>query len=94
MTATAFLPAQPSPPRRLSPVTGLRNSFTLTWRSVLKLRTNPEDLFGLLLQPIMYLVLFTYVFGGSIAGGTHQYLESRCRASWCSPWCSPRSAPA
>ena len=23
----------------------------------------------------MYLVLFTYVFGGSIAGGTHQYLE-------------------
>ena len=63
------------PARRLSPLTGLRNSFTLTWRSVLKLRTNPEDLFGLLLQPIMYLVLFTYVFGGSIAGGTHQYLE-------------------
>src|SRR5579875_2508790 len=63
------------PARRLGPVTGLRNSFTLTWRSVLKLRTNPEDLFGLLLQPIMYLVLFTYVFGGSIAGGTHQYLQ-------------------
>ena len=67
---TAFVPT-----RRLSPMTGLRNSVTLTWRSVLKLRTNPEDLFGLLLQPIMYLVLFTYVFGGSIAGGTHQYLE-------------------
>ena len=67
---TAFVPT-----RRLSPMTGLRNSFTLTWRSVLKLRTNPEDLFGLLLQPIMYLVLFTYVFGGSIAGGTHQYLQ-------------------
>src|SRR6516225_6529684 len=67
---TAFVPA-----RRLSLATGLRNSFTLTWRSVLKLRTNPEDLFGLLLQPIMYLVLFTYVFGGSIAGGTHQYLQ-------------------
>jgi oleandomycin transport system permease protein len=70
MTSTSFVPA-----RRLSPVTGLRNSFTLTWRSVLKLRTNPEDLFGLLLQPIMYLILFTYVFGGSIAGGTHQYLQ-------------------
>ncbi len=65
----------PSPARRLDPVTGLRNSFTLTWRSLLKLRTNPEDLFGLLLQPIMYLVLFTYVFGGSIAGGTHAYLQ-------------------
>ncbi|MFY9776776.1 MAG: ABC transporter permease [Trebonia sp.] len=63
------------PARRLSPVTGLRNSLTLTWRSVLKIRTNPEDMFGLLLQPIMYLVLFTYVFGGQLAGSTHQYLE-------------------
>jgi oleandomycin transport system permease protein len=70
MTTTAFVPA-----RRLSPVTGLRNSFTLTWRSVLKIKTNPEDLFGLLLQPIMYLVLFTYVFGGALAGGTHKYLQ-------------------
>jgi len=69
MTAT-FVPA-----RRLSPATGLRNSFTLTWRSVLKIRTNMEDLFGLSLQPIMYLVLFTYVFGGAISGSTHQYLQ-------------------
>ncbi len=70
MTSTSFVPA-----RRLSPVTGLRNSLTLTWRSVLKIRTNPEDLFGLLLQPIMYLILFTYVFGESISGSTHQYLQ-------------------
>ena len=69
MTAT-FVPA-----RRLSPATGLRNSFTLTWRSVLKIRTNMEDLFGLSLQPIMYLVLFTYVFGGAISGSTHSYLQ-------------------
>jgi oleandomycin transport system permease protein len=79
MTTTSFAaqpsPALPAPARRLSPVTGLRNSFTLTWRSVLKIRTNPEDLFGLWLQPIMYLVLFTYVFGGSIKGGPHQYLQ-------------------
>jgi oleandomycin transport system permease protein len=56
-------------------VTGLRNAFTLTWRSVLKLRTNMEDLIGLSLQPIMFLLLFTYVFGGAIAGGTHAYLQ-------------------
>jgi oleandomycin transport system permease protein len=56
-------------------VAGLRNAFTLTWRSVLKLRTNSEDLFGLSLQPIMYLVLFTYVFGGALSGGTHSYLQ-------------------
>src|SRR5215471_16410289 len=50
-------------------------AFTLTWRSLLKIRTNMEDMVGLSLQPIMFLLLFTYVFGGAIAGGTHQYLQ-------------------
>jgi len=66
----------PAPARRLSPLGGLRNTFTLTWRSVLKIRTNMEDVIGLSLQPIMFLVLFTYVFGGAIAhGNTHTYLQ-------------------
>src|SRR6516225_6643632 len=60
---------------RIGPVTALRNAVTLTWRSVLKIRTNMEDLVGLSLQPIMFLLLFTYVFGGAIAGGTHAYLQ-------------------
>jgi oleandomycin transport system permease protein len=34
-----------------------------------------EDVIGLSLQPIMFLVLFTYVFGGAIAGSTHGYLQ-------------------
>src|SRR5215471_18257569 len=68
---TAMLPAA-SP---AGPVTALRNSFTITWRSVLKIRTNMEDLVGLSLQPIMFLLLFTYVFGGALAGGTHAYLQ-------------------
>ena len=54
----------------------MRHSFTLTWRSVLKIRTNSEDLLGLSLQPIMFLLLFTYVFGGAIAhGSVHAYLQ-------------------
>jgi oleandomycin transport system permease protein len=69
-------PAVPAPSRRIGPREGLRNTFTLTWRSVLKIRTNMEDVIGLSLQPIMFLVLFTYVFGGAIAhGSTHAYLE-------------------
>jgi oleandomycin transport system permease protein len=68
--STTFVPA-----RRLSPAAGLRNTFTLTWRSVLKLKTNSEDLLGLSLQPIMYLLLFTYVFGGALSGNIHRYLE-------------------
>ena len=67
--------AIPVPARRQTPLGGMRNTFTLTWRSVLKIRTNMEDVFGLSLQPIMYLVLFTYVFGGAISGGTHRYLQ-------------------
>ena len=73
MTATVMSSAAPA--RRLSPLTGLRNAFTLTWRSLLKIRTNMEDVLGLSLQPIMFLVLFTYVFGGAIAGGTQRYLQ-------------------
>src|SRR5215468_10695000 len=73
VTAATLPFAEPAP--RLSPLTGLRNTFTLTWRSVLKIRTNMEDLVGLSLQPIMFLVLFTYVFGGAIAGGTNAYLQ-------------------
>jgi len=73
MTAVTLPSVSPAP--RLGPVTGLRNTFTLTWRSVLKLRTNMEDVVGLSLQPIMFLLLFTFVFGGAIAGGTHKYLQ-------------------
>jgi oleandomycin transport system permease protein len=52
-----------------------RNTFTLTWRSVLKMPTNPEDLVALSLNPIMFLLLFTYAFGGAISGNTHRYLQ-------------------
>lgn len=75
MTSTSATLPEAAPHRRLSPRDGLRNSLTLTWRSVLKIRTNMEDLIGLSLQPIMFLLLFTYVFGGAIAGGTHSYLQ-------------------
>src|SRR5881392_1837151 len=74
MTAALTSPAVQA--HRLSPQAGLRNAFTLTWRSVLKIRTNMEDVIGLSLQPIMFLLLFTYVFGGAIAhGSTHDYLQ-------------------
>ncbi|MBO0803845.1 MAG: ABC transporter permease [Nocardiopsaceae bacterium] len=67
--------AGPAPARRLSPVTGLRNTFTLTWRSLLKLKTNYEEILSLSLTPIMYLLLFTYVFGGAVSGNVHNYLQ-------------------
>ena len=74
-TGTLTAGTRTEPARRLSPLTGLRNSFTLTWRSVLKIRTNAEDLVGLSLQPIMFLLLFVYVFGGAISGSPAHYLQ-------------------
>lgn len=71
-TATAIAPV---PARRISPVSALRNTATLTWRSLLKLKTNYEDVLGLTLTPIMYMLLFTYVFGGAISGSVHTYLQ-------------------
>ena len=76
MTAIQAPISMTAPARKLSPLGGMRNTFTLTWRSVLKIRTNMEDVIGLSLQPIMFLLLFTYVFGGAIAhGSTHTYLQ-------------------
>jgi oleandomycin transport system permease protein len=77
MTTAALSAPAPVPglARRPSPAAAVANSLTLAWRSVLKIKTNPEDLFGLWLQPIMYLILFTYVFGGAIAGSPHKYLQ-------------------
>jgi hypothetical protein len=44
MTAIGTLPA---PARRLGLRGGLQNTFTLTWRSVVKIRTNMEDVLGM-----------------------------------------------
>jgi oleandomycin transport system permease protein len=79
MTAVSI--SQPSPPpaglgRRVGLIMGMRHTLTLTWRSLLKIKTDSEALIGLSLQPIMFLVLFVYVFGGAIAhGSTHAYLQ-------------------
>ncbi|MFC0530064.1 ABC transporter permease [Phytohabitans kaempferiae] len=61
-------------PRRVNPLEGLRHTFTLAWRSLVQLKHNPLELLDLSIQPIMFVVLFTYVFGGAIAGNTGDYL--------------------
>src|ERR1700737_3862676 len=76
MTAIQAPTMVPAPAHRLTTLDGLRTTFTLTRRGVVKIRTNMEDVIGLSLQPIMFLLLFTYVFGGAIApGSTHTYLQ-------------------
>ncbi|MBD0292544.1 MAG: ABC transporter permease [Jiangellaceae bacterium] len=72
VTTTAAAPRALSP--HVSPVEGIRQTLTLAWRTVVQVRHNPWELGDFSIQPIMFVLLFTYVFGGAIAGDTKAYL--------------------
>lgn len=56
-------------------MSGLQQTFTLAWRTLLQLRRNPWEMADFSLQPILFLILFLYVFGGAVAGSTAAYLD-------------------
>jgi ABC-2 type transport system permease protein len=53
----------------------LSASLTFGWRALLKIKHVPEQLFDVTMFPIMFLLLFTYLFGGALAGSTGEYLQ-------------------
>jgi oleandomycin transport system permease protein len=53
----------------------LRHSLALTKRSLIKTWRTPEALIDVTLQPVLFLVIFVYIFGGAVAGSTHDYLQ-------------------
>jgi oleandomycin transport system permease protein len=54
----------------------VRHSAALARRSLIKTVRTPEALLDVTLQPVIFLLLFTYLFGGAIAGGDRQaYLQ-------------------
>jgi ABC-2 type transport system permease protein len=59
-------PAQPG---------ALSNALAFGWRAALKFKHVPEQLFDLVMTPIMFTLLFTFVFGGALAGSTEQYMR-------------------
>jgi oleandomycin transport system permease protein len=46
----------------------------LSWRTLVQIKHNPAEIIDFSIQPVMFLLLFVYVFGGAIGGSTHQYL--------------------
>jgi ABC-2 type transport system permease protein len=54
---------------------GLSNALVFGWRAVLKFRYVPEQMFDLVMTPIMFTLLFTFVFGGALAGSPREYLQ-------------------
>ena len=57
------------------PLPLLRHSLILAKRSLIKTWRTPEALVDVTLQPIIFLVIFVYIFGGAVAGSTSQYLQ-------------------
>ena len=59
------------PPR----ATPLSASLTFGWRGMLKVKHVPEQLLDVTITPVMFTLMFTYLFGGAIAGSTAEYLD-------------------
>src|ERR687892_670369 len=49
--------------------------LTFGWRGMLKIKHVPEQLIDVTLTPVLLVFLFTYMFGGAIAGSTGDYLQ-------------------
>src|ERR687887_387830 len=75
MTAIAVEPYRPAVgPARVHPLDALRQTGTLAWRTLVQIRHNPMELMDYSVQPLMFVLLFTYVFGGAVSGSTGAYL--------------------
>ncbi len=59
-------------PARASAVSA---AITFGWRGMLKVKHVPEQLLDVTITPVMFVLLFTYLFGGAIAGSTGEYLD-------------------
>jgi ABC-2 type transport system permease protein len=54
----------------------VEQSLVMAYRGLLKVRRTPEQLIDVTLQPILFTLMFAYLFGGAIAGNVHSYLPT------------------
>jgi hypothetical protein len=77
MTAAAVGPA-PAARSRSSLAWAVNDVWVLTRRSLARIRREPETLADVTIQPIIFVLLFCYVFGNAIRlpgnGNYHEYL--------------------
>ena len=74
------IPAAAAEPWLLRTWWALKNSWVLARRSVARIAREPEQLLDVTIQPVIFVLLFTYVFGSAIhlagGGSYHQFLIS------------------
>jgi ABC-2 type transport system permease protein len=65
------LASTPRPPR----ASAASAALTFGWRGMLKVKHVPEQLLDVTITPVMFVLLFTYLFGGAVSGSTGEYLD-------------------
>ena len=60
---------------RAEPTSWVSATGTLAWRAMLKIKHVPFQLFDVTITPIMFTLLFTYIFGGALGGSPRQYIQ-------------------
>ena len=53
----------------------LSAALAFGWRGMLKVKHVPEQLLDVTITPVMFVLMFTYLFGGAVAGSTGEYLD-------------------
>jgi ABC-2 type transport system permease protein len=71
----AVMPARFEAVARPPAPSAFSNALVFGWRAVLKFRHVPEQLFDLVMTPLMFTLLFTFVFGGALAGSPREYIQ-------------------
>ena len=80
MTAVLTAPPRAVPPAVQPAQRGakrtIRHAVALARRNLIKTMRTPEQLIDVTIQPVIFLLLFVYVFGGALGGGSrHDYLQ-------------------
>jgi ABC-2 type transport system permease protein len=70
----ALRPSLPAGPRP-EPPSALAASAAFGWRALLKIKHVPEQLFDVIAIPVVFTLMFTYLFGGALAGSPGRYLQ-------------------
>jgi len=70
-TLRAALAPSARPPRP----SAVAATLAFGWRGLLKVKHVPEQLLDVTVTPVLFLLMFTYLFGGAVAGSTQEYLQ-------------------
>lgn len=74
MSTTLMASALPTGPRPRH-ASALWATLVFWWRALLKIKHLPEQLMEAVAIPLTFTVMFTYLFGGALAGSTGEYLQ-------------------